>query len=170
MSSNVQEVVKCAVCGCSTTVAVPSSFPVGEIFAYCDTCRQQEIEESGGTIAPRAVYLAPPNSLFPSQLSVEAVLSPGFKEAAERNAQKPSEFLDRHMSGDMGERFNEQFRQDEPGQFNAEVADHEAVLSNHQGLVHGIYRFKDGTELWVMTNLFPNPPQAQIEFLLPEEY
>jgi hypothetical protein len=85
--------------------------------------------------------------------------TPGATEAFERNGQTPFEFLQRHINGDWG----------------SALCQEDRVLNGH-ALIHGsrllsVYRLKDETKLWCITEAVgENGRREATTFLLPEEY
>lgn len=89
----------------------------------------------------------------------QVVSTPAAIQALEKSGQSPSDFLDRHVSGDWG----------------AELCDDDRQL-NDQSLIDGCrilsaYRTTNGVKLWVITEAADDSGQrAATTILLPEEY
>jgi hypothetical protein len=83
----------------------------------------------------------------------QTVATPGALEAFEHNFQGPSEFLNRHQSGDWGEVPPDDKNENE--------------LSLKQGFrLLSAYHLRNGTKIWIITEA----DRSSTCILLPEEY
>lgn len=84
------------------------------------------------------------------------VASPGSLEALQTANQSPSEFLDRHVSGDWGDLCEEDREANELALKNGD-----RILSS--------YHLNDDTKIWIITEADRSAPTITT-ILLPEEY
>jgi hypothetical protein len=83
----------------------------------------------------------------------QTVATPGALEALERNQQRPTDFLQRHQTGDWGELEDEDRKENE--------------VSLREGFrILSAYHLKDKTKIWLITEA----DRSATTVLLPEEY
>jgi len=83
----------------------------------------------------------------------QVVATPGALEALAASGESPTEFLNRHVTGDWG------IVNDEDKQANEEALQHDARLLS-------AYRTTNGAKLWVITEA----DRSATTLLLPDEY
>ena len=94
-----------------------------------------------------------PRLIRPRFLLGRVVATPGAISALEENQQSPSEFLDRHISGDWDDMDSHDCRANQ-------------IAIDDGNRIFSAYRLRNGSKIWVITEA----DRSSTTLLLPDEY
>lgn len=164
------QTTECTNCGVETSVDVPDWIGESTVFAQCRSCQDKLMDSWGVSRHLLSPEVIPNGAVYPREKSKEIILivAPGAREAFEKGGETAVEYAQRNMMGDMGVKYNEEFKARDPEQYQSEFETDQTTIQNQFGTLLGEYITKTGDRLFVFGGIYHDV--VNIEVMLAAEY